>query len=135
MVTLQHAASPLAYWDLVLPGVQACLRHNRGEYESGDYFHGLQTGAYALWLIYNGAQYRGFAITERLGGRRPVLNVVATHLEPGADVLPDVTRELKNLARSLKCGSLQFHSSRPGWARRGRELGFEPVYTVWRALA
>lgn len=122
---------PLQWLDTIEPGIEAVLAHGHGEEEVRDVEASLLAGRYLLWLLLD-PEYRGFILTERLGGRLPRVNLAHMFVPQGLDeAMTDVWPQIEAHARSCGCEVVEFTSSR-AFHRGGPDTGFNEAYRTYR---
>jgi len=122
---------PLPWLDTLDEGVRATIARQNGEETVSDVHASLLAGRYLLWLLIDDdGAYRGFILTEKIGGRLPRVNLAHVYAVNGLDeVVSDVFPKLAAHAKSLGCTAVEFTSARPF---HRVETGFKEVYRIYR---
>lgn len=121
------------YWPAIAPGVAEALRHGRDIYTPADILRELLCREMFLWLVMDGENLRGFAVTQVMNYPHTrayhVLLLAGEAFAEWGHLHPELVRE----ATALKCQVIEF-CGRAGWKKVAAPFGYEPITTLYRKV-
>lgn len=121
-------------WDTIHPGLVETARKAPGGWIPEDVFMKVKNSEAVLHIVTAECRYRGFIVTqgiETLEGRK--LLVWILYGDGSNDLMKENMEQIREWAANINAIKIQFISSRPGWLRAGKGIGFAPTMTIYEA--
>lgn len=121
-------------WPTIRPGLEITAKKAPGGWLPEDVYMQVKTGDAVLHTAIVDNYFKGFLVSksiDALEGRKLLLWIC--HIQD--DLLADNLDHIKEWARNIGAGKVQFQSPRKGWEKRAVALGFVPTMVIYEAEA
>lgn len=125
-------------WEFVEKGISTIIAKTGTGFIPADIYAQILSRQLFLYWLVDGTDTIGFtvlseAVTSYEGTKALYLD--HTYIDPKymrSSILEDFDAALEDLAKQLGCARLEFNSSRIGWGRRLRRIGWQPYTVVYK---
>ena len=114
---------------MIRPGLEEVSKHGGGAWMPEDVYSAIKVGQSHLHIFYDDSSYEGFVVTTPMTDYSGVvLHVWGVFSEHQNQRFHDcVNRQLDAWARNIQAKKITFSTTRKGWERVGKALGFYPT--------
>ncbi|MHA2064396.1 MAG: hypothetical protein ACXABY_08455 [Candidatus Thorarchaeota archaeon] len=122
------------WWPHIQEGLGRALDNSQNFRTLDSIYDELITGNWILWVVVEEDKLLGAAITEVLSTERGMYCNIpfAFSLNPRRDIHSNFLDYIENSAREYGFKGVKFISSRPGYARRAKKLGYKLGFQEYR---
>jgi GNAT superfamily N-acetyltransferase len=125
-------------WDFVEDGLTKVIGKTGAGFIPADVYTLISNKNLFLYWLIDGTDTIGFTILSEVVTNyegTKALYLDHTYVDPKfmkRNTMEEFDAALEDLAKKIGCARLEFNSSRIGWGRRIRRMGWEPVTVVYK---
>lgn len=125
-------------WDFVEDGLKKIIGKTGAGFIPADIYTLISNKNLFLYWLVDGTDTIGFTVLSEVVTNyegKKALYLDHTYVDPKfmkRSTMEEFDAALEDLARKVGCARLEFNSSRIGWGRRIRRMGWEPVTVVYK---
>jgi hypothetical protein len=125
-------------WDFVEDGLSKVIAKTGAGFIPADIYALISSKNLFLYWLLDGPDTIGFTILSEVVTNyegKKALYLDHTYVDPKfmkRSTMEEFDAALEDLAEKVGCARLEFNSSRIGWGRRLRRMGWEPVTVVYK---
>lgn len=125
-------------WSFVEEGINAIINKTGSGFIAADIYASILSRQLFLYWLADGSDTIGFTVlsTAATGyDGSKALYLDHTYIDPKfmrAGVIEELDAAVEDIAREIGCARLEFNSSRIGWGKRLRRIGWQPYTVVYK---
>lgn len=117
---------------LIESGLKDALDHSHSLVEYEGIIKNIENGVFGLWIISNDNLYVGFVITEVMKeDKGNWINIAWMYAKPGHSPYEPAYKAIVPLAKELGFAGVKFISSREGFERVAKKLGYKKRFVEY----
>jgi len=125
-------------WEFVEDGLNNVINKTGAGFIPADIYAAIASKQLVLYWLLDGTDTIGFTVLSEVVTNyegKKALYLDHTFIDPQCmrrNTLEEFDIALEDLAKQIGCERLEFNSSRIGWGRRIRRMGWQPVTVVYK---
>lgn len=121
------------FWEFILPDLERSIEESHREVTAGTVRRMVQLGRWELWVVSEGEEYHGFAITEDIQTDRGTwVNIPFAGVDRSLRVLGRLLDAIEAYASEVPgVIGVKWISSRPEFAAFAKRRGYEPRFVEY----
>tara|TARA_R100001377_G_scaffold80746_1_gene59846 strand:+ start:762 stop:1205 length:444 start_codon:yes stop_codon:yes gene_type:complete len=121
-------------YERIEPDLQIIRKKSYSDWIPADVYLALRNSSATLYMFYKKDEYIGFVVCSLIAdpSGEPTLFVWATYQKPEYNYVKAGFDFLDKLALEKNVQTIEFHTSRPGWAKTATANGFKLTSYVYK---